>query len=275
MFEPLTILWIALTGLIAGTLGGMLGVGGSVIMIPALVILFGQNEHAGFHQHLYQAAAMIVNLTVVLPALIRHARAGAVVRGALLRILPVALAAVVVGVGVSNLPIFSPDRQYAGATGPQWLGRVLAAFLVYVIYVNIRRLIAGRPESMGQSKVTAARGAAVGGPMGFVAGLMGVGGGAVAVPLQQTFMRLPLRNCIANSTAIICITAGVGALIKNATLPDDVSWVDSLKLAGLLAPTAIIGGYLGGGLTHVLPVKIVRIAFIGLLLVAAWKLAGI
>ncbi len=38
-----------------GLFGGLLGLGGSTIMIPALVMVFGEN------QHLYQAAAMICN----------------------------------------------------------------------------------------------------------------------------------------------------------------------------------------------------------------------
>jgi hypothetical protein len=275
MFDPAAITWIALTGLVAGTLGGMLGVGGSVIMLPALVMIFGQNRHPGFHQHLYQAAAMIANVLVVLPAFWRHARAGAVVRPALMRMLPAALGFVIVGVMVSNLDAFDPARRYFGASGPVWLGRVLAVFLAYVIVVNIRRLVSGRREAIGTSRVTTARGSAVGAAMGFAAGLMGIGGGAIAVPLQQTLLRLPLRNCIANSTAIIVVTAAAGAVVKNATLPGDASVLDSLRLAGLLAPTAIVGSLIGATLTHRLPVRAVRIAFIVLMAVAAWKMAAV
>ena len=32
-------------GLVAGTLGGLIGTGGAVIMIPALVLLLGYNQH--------------------------------------------------------------------------------------------------------------------------------------------------------------------------------------------------------------------------------------
>jgi len=270
MFDPLSIVLLAATGLVAGLLGGMLGVGGSVIMIPAMVALFGQaTVEPGFNQHLYQAAAMIVNLCVVIPALVRHAKAGAVTPRALTLMVPGALVFILIGVALSNLPIF------AGADGAIWLGRVLAIFLVYVVIVNIRRLLAGRAESMGEARVTLTRGSAVGASMGTVAGLMGIGGGAIAVPMQQMLLRLPLRQCIANSTAIIAVTAGVGAIAKNATLPPACSIGDSLTMAGLLAPTAIVGGYLGGALTHKLPVKAVRVAFIMLLIVAAWKMAAL
>ena len=66
---------LAAVGLLAGVLGGLLGVGGSILMIPAMVFLFA-DRYGPEGQHLYQAAAMIVNLFVVLPAVDRHRRAG-------------------------------------------------------------------------------------------------------------------------------------------------------------------------------------------------------
>ena len=63
---------IGLIGLVAGVLGGMLGVGGSVIIIPGMTIVLG------YDQHLYQAAAMVANVAVSIPATMRHYKAGAV-----------------------------------------------------------------------------------------------------------------------------------------------------------------------------------------------------
>jgi hypothetical protein len=130
MFEPWIIIAVGLTGLAAGTLGGMLGVGGSVIMIPVLVILFGQGDrHAGFNQHLYQAAAMIVNLAVLLPATRRHYQAGAIQPMALKRIIPFAAVFILVGVALSNLPLFSPEARGPRRRGrPDLAGRVPAGW---------------------------------------------------------------------------------------------------------------------------------------------------
>ena len=36
---------VVLIGLVAGTFGGFLGLGGGVIMVPALVFLFGMTQH--------------------------------------------------------------------------------------------------------------------------------------------------------------------------------------------------------------------------------------
>ncbi|MEL7088995.1 MAG: sulfite exporter TauE/SafE family protein, partial [Planctomycetota bacterium] len=251
MFDAYAIpelLAIAGLGLAAGTLGGMLGVGGSVLMIPGLVFILGRPT--GVEQHLYQAAAMIANVAVSVPAALRHRRAGAMTPAALRWMLPAALGCVVLGVWLSNLPVF------AGQDGGTWLGRLLAVFLVYVIVVNVQKLrrpsaspSTGPSNTEDLSGATPQRGLTVGAVMGTLAGLLGIGGGAVAVPLQQTLMRLPLRRCIGNSSAVICVSAAAGAIYKNVTLarwpvPDGaepITWVQGVTLALLLAPTAWAG----------------------------------
>ena len=274
--DPVIFVLILLLGLLAGMLGGMLGVGGSVVMIPGLAILFSMSKSVEPNQHLFQASAMVVNVVVAIPAMLRHRKAGALVGDALVWMLPAALVFILIGVWVSNLPVFE------GADGGRWLGRLLAVFLVYVIVVNIRKLRAkSQADKLEDRKITPVRGLGVGAVMGTIAGLLGIGGGAIAVPLQQVWMKMPLRNCIGNSSAIICISATIGAIYKNATLAQHateaspINWKVSLLIAAMLAPTAWVGSRIGAGLTHRLPLRQVRIAFILLMSVAAWKMAGL
>lgn len=98
----------------------------------------------------------------------------------------------------------------------------------------------------------------------------------MAVPLQQVLMRMPLRAAIANSSAVICVSASLGAIYKNVSLGlHHARWQDSLLLAGILAPTCWIGGLIGASLTHRLPVRQVRIALIVFLAVAALRMLDI
>jgi uncharacterized membrane protein YfcA len=256
---------IAVIGLAAGAVGGMLGVGGSIVMIPALTAALGPS------QHLYQAAAMIVNVAVVLPAARRHYQAGAVVGRAVRWMLPAAVLCVLLGGALSNLPLF------LGEGTAVWLRRLFALFLLYVAVLNLGRLLASSDrESMGEARVTPARGIGAGSIMGTVAGLLGIGGGSIALPLQQVWLRLPLRQCIANATVVIVFSASAGAIYKNLTLLGHGHGpTDGLILALALGPTAWVGGYFGAALTHRLALRWVRGALLVMLLAAAWEMAAL
>ena len=48
-----------------------------------------------------------------------------------------------------------------------------------------------------------------------------------------------------------------------------------MELAVLLIPTAIIGGRIGASLTYRLPLKWIRVVFVVLMTVAAWRMASL
>lgn len=65
-----TILFLALIGLLAGTLSGVLGIGGGVIMVPLLLLL-------GFTQHQAQGTSLAAMLPpVTLLATLQYSKAG-------------------------------------------------------------------------------------------------------------------------------------------------------------------------------------------------------
>lgn len=254
---------LLLIGLIAGVLGGLAGLGGSIIMIPAMAILFHARPFD--NQHLYQAAAMAVNVCVSIPAAVRHRRAG-MIRADLFRaMLPATALAIVAGVLASNLIPARPLELCFAA--------FISAVALHTIWTALHR--APEPDE-SLALVTPARGAAVGGVMGLCAGVLGVGGGIVAVPLARVLCRLPLKKCIAASAAVMGLTSAFGAAIKIATLPrHGFSPITGLVLALTLAPTAILGGYVGAGLTRALPVLWVRLVLSALLLASGAKMAGL
>ncbi|MCH8149107.1 MAG: sulfite exporter TauE/SafE family protein [Planctomycetes bacterium] len=259
-------------GLLTGVVGGLLGVGGSIVMIPAMTEVLGPD------QHLYQAAAMIVNFFVVVPAVYQHRKAGAIDMATVWRLVPLALIAVVCGVAVSELAIFS-------GAGERYLRALFGAFLLLMVLRDLWSLVRNRQSNQNsQGSATAGptmsnpgdgwrRAAAVAVPTGLVAGLFGIGGGVLAVPLQRRLLGIPIRNAIANSAAVIVATSVIGGSVKNyAVIVDGLDPYRAFVLAAVLIPTAILGSLLGSRLTHKLPVKAIKAGFLVLLAVAAIRM---
>lgn len=256
-----TLSLLALTGALAGALGGALGLGGSVIMIPAMALLVGRAQEGS--QHLYQAAAMVVNIAVAVPAALKH-RAKGRVRGDVVRwMLPVAVGAIALGVWGSNL--FASED----------LRRVFALFLATLTLAEAVALVGdlrGRhAEEQGRERVTPARCGFVGGVMGLSAGLLGIGGGAIAVPLARRVTGVSLVEAIAASSVAMVATSSVGAALKVGTLAQhNVEWWRALALAGVLAPGGMIGARFGAALAHAAPTWALRAVLLVALGVTTW-----
>ena len=249
-------------GLAAGVLGGLAGIGGSMIMLPALHWVFG--EKTSHTHHMYMAAAMAVNVFVSFPAAIRHHRNGAVRKDLLPSLIPATMVSMILGVIAGNQ--FQGDALRIG----------LAIFLLVYCSFNVWRLMSKNRIDVDGQRTTRVRLLISAAMTGFIGGLLGLGGGVMLVPALQMICRVPLKQAIATSSAVICVTSIIGAALKMASLPGlDESVRDALMLAGVMAPTAMIGGVLGAQLTHILPTRTVRLVITALLLVAAAKLGGV
>lgn len=267
--DDLNVIVLVVIGLLTGVVGGLLGVGGSIVLIPAITEVLGPD------QHLYQATAMIVNFFVVVPAVYQHARAKAINIATVVRIVPLAVLAVLAGVGISELPVFS-------GAGEVYLRAIFGGFILLVAAIDLARMFRPRRANEGDftgesngsaSSVSWRLAAVVAVPTGVIAGWLGVGGGIVAVPLQHRFLRLPMRTAIANSATIIVATSLVGAIAKNyAYAVETGSPSLPIRLASVLIPTAIVGSLIGSRMTHRIPLRVIKSAFFVLLIVAGGRL---
>ncbi len=262
---------LAVVGLVAGVLGGLLGIGGSSVMLPAMIWILGRYNEQGTNQiHQYMAAAMIVNFLLIIPSVLPHVRNRAVWAGVWRWMAPAAVVGILLGVQLSY--------RFRTESTKTYLGWGVGVFFVYVIVNNVRRLFAERHgEGLSRAQVEgqpAWRKLLIGLPMGILAGMLGIGGGSLAVPAQQIALKMPLRNAIATSAATIMTISWVGAIAKNAQIEAQGQGTGgrSLLLAACLAPLAMIGSYFGGHLTHKLPLRAVRMAFIGIMVLAALKM---
>ena len=251
-------------GLVMGTFGGLLGVGGAVIMIPALVAAFGEN------QHLYQAAAMICNSFVSVSALAVHKKAGVLMPSVLKYLIPSAALGIIVGVAVTNSSTFARGNSYL-------LARLLGIYLAIEVVRNCLRFRGSRARGDGLD-LTGVRSSRpltllAGVLTGLLGGVLGLGGGVVCVPAQQILLNMPLKRAITNSTATVAVISLIGGLYKNLTLPaQGISIAESARLAAIVIPGAVLGGLFGGRLMYVLPKNVVRAVFTALLALASYRL---
>lgn len=207
---------------------------------------------------------MIVNLAVALPAAVRHNREGAIPWPFVRLLVPVTIVAMLVGVLVSNrIPADS-------------LSVIFGVFLLYVAATTARKAVQRKADfAPGQTIITAPRCGAIGIATGLAGGVLGIGGGLVSVPLSHALCCIPLRKCIAASAATMVISAPIGAALKVSTLSQHgAAWTGALTLGLILAPTMMLGGFVGAGLTHRLPLTIVRAAFAVLVVVMAGRMFG-
>lgn len=276
---------VALIGMLGGLAGGLFGVGGGIVMIPLLTIAFGSDPNA------FQAASLISAIFVSAGAIPRHVRAKAIHWRFAIHAACASLLTVMLGVWLSN-----------AITDPVVIERLFAAFLAYVAAYEAWKIIqarraagAVRPDQADDpnaaeltpldpahdSRVEPQAGI-IGGIMGIMAGLLGLGGGVVAVPLIRGLTRIPLRSAIATSSAMIIVTVVVAAVLKAGSIyimepPPGSTPMERLKytliLAALLAPGGLIGARIGAQWMHKLPLKPLAAAFAALCLILAVRMA--
>jgi len=255
------IVFLLLLGLVAGTLGGLLGIGGSVIMIPAMSIILG------WQFHLAQAVAMTVNPMVAVSAASKHHNQKNISWTAVQRVLPLSIICICVAAWLSN------------KVNSAWLELLFGTFLIWVLWDQILHLLGKKKHAETEPKPSVTRCATTGGITGTTAGLLGIGGGLIQVPLLNTLCRLPIKQAIGTSSAIMFFTAIIGAAVKDYSLSnvmDDaerpLQAMDAIIGSLWLVPGALVGGWFGAKLTHILPIRSIRSIFALLVVIASIKM---
>ncbi|MEU9450104.1 sulfite exporter TauE/SafE family protein [Streptomyces sp. NPDC048277] len=234
----------AFTGLALGALGG----GGSVLAVPALIYLLGFTPAAA------TTASLVVVTVTSATALVAHAREGTV----RWRAGAVFAAAGIVPAAVGGL--VSRHLPAALLTG---------AFAVLAAVAALRMLRPPATGATGPAPVRASRVAGAGAGLGAVTGVLGVGGGFLAVPSLVNVVGLRMRAAIGTSLLVITINS-LTALAARSGSAADVDWTT----VGPFAATAILGAWDGKRLAARLsPGTLQRLFAYALLAVAGFMLA--
>ena len=239
-------------GALTGLLAGLFGVGGGALIVPVLFEVFGA---LGVPDDTRMPLAVGTSLAIIIPTSIRswlsHRSRGAV-DDALLRAwaIPIILG-VVAGAVIAR---FAPAI-------------VFQLVFVAVAGVNAVKMISGtKLWDIAPDLPTGPKLQAYGWLIGFLASLMGIGGGQISNIIMSLHGR-PIHQAVATSTGIgvlISVPGAIGYMLAGwgqPNLPPDAIGFVSLIGLGLFVPTTILTANLGVRMAHGLSGRSLEIAF--------------
>lgn len=220
-------------GLLGGLLSGIFGIGGGIVLVPLLGLLLGigQRDAQGL-------TLAVMLLPIGLPAVLAYRRRV---------VIPWRLvAALVVGFVVA----VGPAARVAVGMDERWL-RALFAFLVLAAAVQSWRRSSARPDHApggARPERSAWNGLWIGAAGGFLAGVFGVGGGIVMVPLLVLALRLEQHEAQAVSLAVMLPPIGLPGVLAYAQARGSLPWDVLLLVAAGFAAGAFGGARLAVGI---------------------------
>lgn len=268
--EPAQLLLVLCTSVVAGTLGALLGLGGGIILVPALILLLHVPEKAAV------ATSLLGVIATSVTASISHLR---------YRYVNISLgiwltSGTVVGALLGSL-IFH-------MMNPRWIALIFALMQGYVAWTISRP----RREKMDDESITVNASVHSGQFVDFATGktvqyvparmgigwatsviagvlsaLLGVGGGFINVPVMTLLMNVPLKAAAATSSFMIGMTGSISAAIYLLH-----GYVDPT----LAAPSVLgvmAGAYAGAILSRRLRSRVLRNVLIVLLVLSAIRMA--
>ncbi|MBF0189500.1 MAG: sulfite exporter TauE/SafE family protein [Magnetococcales bacterium] len=264
------------TGLFAGILAGLFGVGGGIIIVPALLALFHvTGVETPYAMQLAVGTSLATIIITNISSTWHHHRRGSVVWQRAGLYLPGVLAGagaggflatliagetlkalfggfeIIIGLKMAGVPLLPFRRRQEKkqpptprpATPLPWLGQLLLAVVI-----------------------------------GAISSLFGIGGGTLTVPALTLLSALPMKNAVATSSAIgvgIAVAGALSFLLAGQEMSDlpASSW-------GFVLPTAFVGIIigtltttpLGVRLAHALPHALMKRLFGILMIVVGIKL---
>ncbi len=250
------ILIVLALGLTVGVLVGLLGIGGGIVLVPAMVYLLG------YDQHLAQGTSLFILLPPIgLGALREYWKNGDVdLRAGIL----CAIGFFLGGYAGGRIAVPLPSRDLQGIFG---FFLILSAILLWrKTRTAAKQNSAATPEnSTSNSRMVGTTAVAM--ICGVAAGMVGIGGGVLLVPLLGLFFGFSQHR--AQGTSLIALIPPTGLLAFLAYAKAGyVSWETGL----LLIPGVFLGGILGGHVARRLNARRMRQTFAALMLVlGVWQ----
>lgn len=259
-------LWITaylFLGAFSGFFAGMLGIGGGLVLVPALTLIFVAQGHFPVAETLHMAlgTSMATIIFTAIASLRTHHKHGAVLWKVFRNITPGILFGTVIGTLLAaNIP-----------------ARPLAVFFTFFVCgVALQMALNLKPKA--SRELPAPLGVAgVGVVIGIMSSLVAIGGGALTVPFLS-WCNVRVQHAIGTSAAIglpIAIGGTLGYIFNGwgqTDLPAGSLGYVYLPALAILVMASMATAPFGARLAHRLPVATLRQIFSGILILLAAKM---
>lgn len=252
-------------GTFGGFAAGLLGIGGGMVLVPFITMIFTAKHFAPeLVVHMAIATSLGTILFTSLSSVRAHHRHGAVLWPVVWMLAP----GIVIGSWI----------------GP-WIGKqmntsVLSLFFgFFVAFSATQMLLSIKPKASRDLPAMPGM-VAAGGVIGVLAGLVGAGGGFVSIPFM-TWCKVRIHNAVATSAAL-GFPIALGGTISNIYhgwgepgLPEYSLGFVYLPALALIAAASVMLAPVGARMAHKLPVRTLQKIFAGILYMLAaymiWK----
>ncbi len=249
-------------GALVGVLAGLLGVGGGLIIVPALAYAFaafGLGPDLVMHVAVGTSLATIVITSIA--SVRAHHRRGAVLWSAFASLTPGIVLGALAGASLAG-----------HLSGPA----LRTVFGLFALLVAAQMGFGLRPAPHRTLPGTVGMGIA-GGIIGAVSAVVGIGGGSLTVPFL-IWCNVQVRNAVATSSACglpIAVAGASGFVATGWAHPDLPAWSTGYvywpAFAGIVTTSTLFAG-LGARLAHTLPTATLRRVFALFLIVVGMHL---
>lgn len=253
-----------LLGAGVGLLSGLLGLGGGLLLVPSLIILFPmQGISTAVSVHLAVGTSLASIVFTSLATIAAHHWRGAVRWELMVLLAPGVVIGAWAGAGIAG---WMPGSLLSCAFGVYAV--VVALRLIFARQIDPSRGLPGAPSLLG-----------VGMAIGTISAIIGIGGGSLTVPFL-VWCNVPMREAVATAAATglpIALAGTTGFALTGWGLPlipsGSIGYVYLPALAGIVA-VSVLTAPLGAHLAHVLPTRVLKQVFGVVLLTVGGVLLG-
>ena len=248
-----------LIGAIAGFTAGLFGVGGGLIIVPILYIVFTQmNYDPNVIMHIAVGTSLATIIVTSISSVTAHHKKGAVLWRVFRNLAPGLVLGSFLGAGVADL------------MSGQHLQLLIGVFAVWMAYKMFRG--AHAVIDPNRHLPSAALQFAAGGGIGVASAIFGIGGGSLTVPFLNRH-GVVMQKAVATSAACglpIAVAGAIGFMWFGAReyidVPNTIGYVHIYAFLGISTMSFITAKF-GAKVAHRLSAAMLKKCFAGLLVV--------